>query len=467
MTSTSSDACPPPVASAPMGERIRRAWQDEVLLLPLGDAGRARRLPGQPKHSRLSGLGGAAQVELLGTGETFAAWRLPRGRRGGPAGADPLARARPPAGRRARGARRSSLPGVGPEPLALHDDAGGQPAGRSRTWSRPRCRAGSSRSVGLDQAPPARPRRAPRAAPPRHHARPRADRTRRRSLEADEPGAPLAARPVRGRHAARRSRRARPGGRTSRAAGRRAGAAERRSRLRRPRGVRAQSWRPVRDEHRVGGGARRDDPLVGSADIPVGSAAATVRSTPPPVGSAPPPVDSAPSPLHRLRVGDGRRPGARPRDHRRAGARRPLVRAAHRRRRRRVREPVPARARSARRHSRPPPPRGPGTAAACADASTLRVCAHAGPRGRSTRRRRCCCTSRGGSPVAAQTPEAGGDPGADASVGREPRRGLAERFSSAHMRGATGSLDERGRTELYRAALTPLRSTLSALLSVD
>lgn len=128
MTSTSSDACPPPVASAPMGERIRRAWQDEVLLLPLDEAGHARRLPGQPKHSRLSGLGGAAQVELLGTGETFAAWRLRAAD-----GTDLLVRipwhepAHPLADELA--ALTQVPPGVGPEPLALHDDPEDSPLG--------------------------------------------------------------------------------------------------------------------------------------------------------------------------------------------------------------------------------------------------------------------------------------------------------------------------------------------------
>ncbi|MCG7310837.1 phosphotransferase family protein [Brachybacterium sp. ACRRE] len=128
MTSTSSDALPPPAASAPMGERIRRAWQDETLLLPLRDASHTRRLPGQPKHSRLAGLGGAAQVELLGTGETFAAWHLCAAN-----GTELLVRipwhepAHPLADELAALTRLP--PDVGPEPVALHESAEESPLG--------------------------------------------------------------------------------------------------------------------------------------------------------------------------------------------------------------------------------------------------------------------------------------------------------------------------------------------------
>lgn len=134
MASTSSAAAastapsPPAAASPEMGERIRRAWHEETLLLPLRDADHARRLPGQSKHSRLAGLGGPAQVELLGTGETFAAWRL-----SAEDGTALLVRipwhtpAHPLADELA--ALTQLPPGVGPESLALHDDAESSPLG--------------------------------------------------------------------------------------------------------------------------------------------------------------------------------------------------------------------------------------------------------------------------------------------------------------------------------------------------
>ncbi|UEJ81291.1 aminoglycoside phosphotransferase family protein [Brachybacterium halotolerans subsp. kimchii] len=125
---TASVPTPPAAASPQMGKRIQRAWHEETLLLPLRDAGHARRLPGQSKHSRLAGLGGPAHVELLGTGETFAAWRL-RAEDGTAllvripwhAPAHPLADE--------LAALTQLPPDVGPEPLALHDDAESSPLG--------------------------------------------------------------------------------------------------------------------------------------------------------------------------------------------------------------------------------------------------------------------------------------------------------------------------------------------------
>jgi aminoglycoside phosphotransferase (APT) family kinase protein len=114
------------VASDEIGERILRAWHEETLLLPLGGKGRPRRLPGQPERSLLAGLGGGAHVELLGTGETFAAWHLRASD-----GAELLVRvpwhepAHPLADELA--ALTQLPPGVGPEPVALREDSGSSP----------------------------------------------------------------------------------------------------------------------------------------------------------------------------------------------------------------------------------------------------------------------------------------------------------------------------------------------------
>lgn len=137
MTSPSSA----PLASAAsdaMGAQILAAWREGTLLLPLreSDGAEARpdlghqplRLPGQAQRTQLAGLGGEARVELLGTGETFAAWHLRAAD-----GTDLLVRipwhepAHPLADELA--ALAQVPPGVGPEPLALHDDPEDSPLG--------------------------------------------------------------------------------------------------------------------------------------------------------------------------------------------------------------------------------------------------------------------------------------------------------------------------------------------------
>ncbi|PWH06017.1 aminoglycoside phosphotransferase family protein [Brachybacterium endophyticum] len=127
MTSRSSPS-PPFVASDDMGDRIRRAWREGALLPPPREGGREHRRSGPPEQPRLTSADGEAQVQLLGTGETFAAWHL-----SAPDGAELMVRipwhapAHPLSDEIAALAQVPA--GVGPRPVALHESAEASPLG--------------------------------------------------------------------------------------------------------------------------------------------------------------------------------------------------------------------------------------------------------------------------------------------------------------------------------------------------
>lgn len=112
---------PAPRPDSPhMADRLRTAWDEGTLILPPQD-------PDHPLH--LPGLYGPVEIALLGTGTTFAAWRL----RQVPVGREFLIRIarRAPAQplRREVAALTLTPRGLGPEPVALCEDAATSPLG--------------------------------------------------------------------------------------------------------------------------------------------------------------------------------------------------------------------------------------------------------------------------------------------------------------------------------------------------
>lgn len=121
----------PPVAAPEMGERLRAAWADGTLVLPLRDGSSPVRLPGMHKSVLPPSLSGLARVSLAGIGERFAAWRLipqenaPVIVRIPHVGADELHQ-----DLSHEIAALTLVPAeVGPGPVAFHDDAHSSPIG--------------------------------------------------------------------------------------------------------------------------------------------------------------------------------------------------------------------------------------------------------------------------------------------------------------------------------------------------
>jgi aminoglycoside phosphotransferase (APT) family kinase protein len=112
---------PAPRPDSPhMADRLRTAWDEGTLILPPQD-------PDHPLH--LPGLSGPVEIALLGTGTTFAAWRL----RQMPLGREFLIRIarRAPAQplRREVAALTLTPRGLGPEPVTLCEDPAASPLG--------------------------------------------------------------------------------------------------------------------------------------------------------------------------------------------------------------------------------------------------------------------------------------------------------------------------------------------------
>jgi aminoglycoside phosphotransferase (APT) family kinase protein len=103
----------PPPDSPRMADRLRAAWDEGTLILPQQD-------PEHPLH--LPGLYGPVEIDLLGTGTTFAAWRLRQVPLGG-AFLIRIARRAPAQPLRREVAALTLTPrGLGPEPVALCED---------------------------------------------------------------------------------------------------------------------------------------------------------------------------------------------------------------------------------------------------------------------------------------------------------------------------------------------------------
>lgn len=122
----------PDPLSAEMGERIREAWEAGTLVLPLRRADVPVRLQGMTKRVLPTGLAGPATVDLAGVGERFAVWCVQ------PEGNGPLAVRIPHVGpdELAQGLAQEmaaltlASAGIGPEPVAFHDDAVTSPLGQ-------------------------------------------------------------------------------------------------------------------------------------------------------------------------------------------------------------------------------------------------------------------------------------------------------------------------------------------------
>jgi aminoglycoside phosphotransferase (APT) family kinase protein len=111
-----------------MGDRIRAAWADGTLVLPLRDRAHPLHLAGTGKHTLLPGLGGEAQVHFLGTGETFAAWQLSP--TAGPALTVRIPWRTPFHPLRQEIAALALTPrDVGPDPVMIHEDPDESPLG--------------------------------------------------------------------------------------------------------------------------------------------------------------------------------------------------------------------------------------------------------------------------------------------------------------------------------------------------
>lgn len=125
-------AAGPDPASAAMGELLARAWREGTLLLPLREDASPIRLPGLPRSVLPASLSGPARVQLAGIGERFAAWRvIPQ------ENAPVIVRIPHVAPEELHQdlaheiAALTLLPAeVGPEPIAVHDEASTSPIGR-------------------------------------------------------------------------------------------------------------------------------------------------------------------------------------------------------------------------------------------------------------------------------------------------------------------------------------------------
>lgn len=121
----------PAVAHPDMGDRLLAAWADGTLVLPLRDKDSPIRLPGLHKHVLPASLSGAARASLAGIGERFAAWRLAPSDN-----ASVIVRIPHVGPDRLQDdlvhevAALTHIPsGVGPEPIAVHDDPDTSPIG--------------------------------------------------------------------------------------------------------------------------------------------------------------------------------------------------------------------------------------------------------------------------------------------------------------------------------------------------
>lgn len=132
MTTSSSQQSPDLlVTGEEMAQRIHEAWRHGTLLLPLRDDEHPVQLPGLHKSVLPSGVSGEIDVELMGVGESFAAWRV------SPADRQPLMIRIP--WRNTDAYARSMAPemaalthvpgGIGPDPIAFHDDGEHSPLG--------------------------------------------------------------------------------------------------------------------------------------------------------------------------------------------------------------------------------------------------------------------------------------------------------------------------------------------------
>lgn len=123
-------AAPDPVSAA-MGERLREAWREGTLVLPLRDESSPVRLPGLHKSVLPPSLSGEARVALAGVGERFAVWRLT------PQENAPvivrIPHVDPSELHQSLAHEIAALtlvpPEVGPDPIAFHDDADTSPLG--------------------------------------------------------------------------------------------------------------------------------------------------------------------------------------------------------------------------------------------------------------------------------------------------------------------------------------------------
>src|SRR5690606_236289 len=121
----------PDPASPAMGELLAQAWREGTLVLPLREDSSPVRLPGLHKSVLPSSLSGRARVALAGVGERFAAWRvIPQ------ENAPVMVRiphVTPAELHQDLAHEIAALPlapaGVGPGPIAVHEDAAPRPLG--------------------------------------------------------------------------------------------------------------------------------------------------------------------------------------------------------------------------------------------------------------------------------------------------------------------------------------------------
>ena len=121
----------PDPASPAMGELLAQAWREGTLVLPLREDSSPVRLPGLHKSVLPSSLSGRARVALAGVGERFAAWRvIPQENAPVMVRIPHVTPAELHQDLAHEIAALTLAPAdVGPEPIAVHDDAATSPLG--------------------------------------------------------------------------------------------------------------------------------------------------------------------------------------------------------------------------------------------------------------------------------------------------------------------------------------------------
>ncbi|WP_262424932.1 hypothetical protein [Brachybacterium sp. Z12] len=118
-------------ASAAMGELLAQTWSEGTLMLPLREDASPVRLPGMHKSVLPASLSGRARVTLAGVGERFAAWRvIPQENASVIVRIPHVTPAELHQDLAHEIAALTLIPAdVGPEPIAVHDDAATSPLG--------------------------------------------------------------------------------------------------------------------------------------------------------------------------------------------------------------------------------------------------------------------------------------------------------------------------------------------------
>lgn len=118
-------------ASAAMGELLAQTWSEGTLMLPLREDASPVRLPGMHKSVLPASLSGRARVTLAGVGERFAAWRvIPQENASVIVRIPHVTPAELHQDLAHEIAALTLIPAdIGPEPIAVHDDAATSPLG--------------------------------------------------------------------------------------------------------------------------------------------------------------------------------------------------------------------------------------------------------------------------------------------------------------------------------------------------